>query len=389
MKIENLKEGMVFKNYKELCEALGEKTKSSNSKNKQLKNWSRYFEYEKNKTFYTIKKIYNVPRIATDDQHLENFLLVNLVGSRKINDNGKCVLFGAKSTYYNMLSLVNNSYKDYRFSPKSINRDFNINYETAIELCELINSTLSYKLESLLDRLERGRYILKEEIYMVCIDNPDYISNEEEEEIFNIFKEELYLFDRDNIKVPMYIHRPAKECEKKAHAKIHTKTLEQMGLESFSKVFAKKRTKEYNDLLRQNLHTELGIKHMYKCYRVYFHDKYLKGKVKKIYKQYSLTEEQIKNEVNIINNSFREQLKLNSARRIERALTMLEEKKKNEEFIEWSYDKASTISNRTNENYLKDVDKFIKALIEINGIKALKDMSATILEDGETELELE
>ena len=45
----NLQIGMTVKNYKELCELLGEPVKTGEAKKTQLKNWSCYFEFERPK----------------------------------------------------------------------------------------------------------------------------------------------------------------------------------------------------------------------------------------------------------------------------------------------------------------------------------------------------
>lgn len=51
----------TFKNYKFLCEFLGEPIKSGKSKRLQLEDWKRYFTYEKNGYVFTITGIYNTP----------------------------------------------------------------------------------------------------------------------------------------------------------------------------------------------------------------------------------------------------------------------------------------------------------------------------------------
>jgi hypothetical protein len=60
MNIENLQEGMMVKNYKELCRLLNQKVKSGEGKRFQLKKWKFYFEFEKqeNSTKYIITKIH-------------------------------------------------------------------------------------------------------------------------------------------------------------------------------------------------------------------------------------------------------------------------------------------------------------------------------------------
>jgi hypothetical protein len=78
MNIENLKVGMKFKNYKELCETLGEKTKSGASKRSQVDKWEDYFEFKRQKFKYIITKIYDSDQIKLNkkikqaDRHFIN-----------------------------------------------------------------------------------------------------------------------------------------------------------------------------------------------------------------------------------------------------------------------------------------------------------------------------
>ena len=53
---KELEQGDTF-TYKKLCEVLEEKTKGGDSKKKQLDDWNRYFEYEKNGTKIKILNI--------------------------------------------------------------------------------------------------------------------------------------------------------------------------------------------------------------------------------------------------------------------------------------------------------------------------------------------
>lgn len=61
MKLENIKQGMIVKNYKEMCNLLGEKVMAGNSKNSQLKEWERYFEYHKQGYSFIIDNIFETP----------------------------------------------------------------------------------------------------------------------------------------------------------------------------------------------------------------------------------------------------------------------------------------------------------------------------------------
>lgn len=61
MEINNLKEGMVIKNYKVLCELLEIEATTSNSKLAQFKELERYINYEKQGQKFIIKEIFDEP----------------------------------------------------------------------------------------------------------------------------------------------------------------------------------------------------------------------------------------------------------------------------------------------------------------------------------------
>ena len=53
--------GMVIKNYKELCAILNEEAKTGKAKQLQLKDWKRYFDWEKDGQKFIIVDIYDTP----------------------------------------------------------------------------------------------------------------------------------------------------------------------------------------------------------------------------------------------------------------------------------------------------------------------------------------
>lgn len=58
---ENLTEGLIIKNYKEMCSLLGETIGTGNQKKAQLTEWQRYFDYEKDGQKFIITEIYDEP----------------------------------------------------------------------------------------------------------------------------------------------------------------------------------------------------------------------------------------------------------------------------------------------------------------------------------------
>lgn len=79
MNISNLAVGQCYKNYKELCFALNEPIKSSDSKTAQLKKWTSYFKYERNGNAYKILEIYAEPIIYEKHKYTSNNPLCELM----------------------------------------------------------------------------------------------------------------------------------------------------------------------------------------------------------------------------------------------------------------------------------------------------------------------
>ena len=66
MNINNLYKGLVIKNYKELCDLIDEKPKTSNSKEAQLKELKRFISYHNEGHKFIIDEIYEIPQRKED-----------------------------------------------------------------------------------------------------------------------------------------------------------------------------------------------------------------------------------------------------------------------------------------------------------------------------------
>ena len=60
--MNNVNLGQEFKNYKELCAYLGEQEKGGKSKDLQIKDWERYFSFEKQGHKFIITDVYDIPK---------------------------------------------------------------------------------------------------------------------------------------------------------------------------------------------------------------------------------------------------------------------------------------------------------------------------------------
>lgn len=89
---QNIKVGMVVKNYKELCKLLGEKVKTGESKQIQTKNWERYFKFKKNGHQFVITEVLSEPEVKIDGRRAGNHSLF-------INEIAELILIIAKVPY--------------------------------------------------------------------------------------------------------------------------------------------------------------------------------------------------------------------------------------------------------------------------------------------------
>ena len=75
----HLTEGLVVKNYKSMCSLLECDVCGGDSKKSQLKNWKRYFNYEKSGQKFMITEIYDTPFPSEDARKLKEGLYVKYI----------------------------------------------------------------------------------------------------------------------------------------------------------------------------------------------------------------------------------------------------------------------------------------------------------------------
>lgn len=114
MDLDNIKSNMVVKNYKEMCLILGEKTTDGNSKKAQLKEWERYFDYEKQGHKFIIKEIYAtpLPQDFSDNDIYTKYVQVILMKHLKEQGSGEFTmkqllqLCGFVNQYWDDMNLL-------------------------------------------------------------------------------------------------------------------------------------------------------------------------------------------------------------------------------------------------------------------------------------------
>ena len=113
LNVTALTEGLVVKNYKSMCSLLNCSICEGNSKKSQLKNWKRYFNYEKSGQKFIITEIYDTPFPSEDARKLKEGLYVKYIELLLLKYLSSCEGYQTKITkgkLYQILGLTNEYY---------------------------------------------------------------------------------------------------------------------------------------------------------------------------------------------------------------------------------------------------------------------------------------
>lgn len=117
--------GMVVKDYQTMCNLLGESTTTGKAKTNQMKNWSRYFDYEKirNKNSFIILEIYDEPISKTEKKYRNNafinemkVLILKEVSRQDANNRGNIIYLTSFSRLIRKLHITNRFFYEDTFS---------------------------------------------------------------------------------------------------------------------------------------------------------------------------------------------------------------------------------------------------------------------------------
>jgi hypothetical protein len=183
MNLDNLQIGQEIKNYKELCKLLEEPVKDGGkAKEYQLKDFQRYFNFEREGRKFIIKEIYDSPLEKEDGRMFGN----NSIYSNDIQNILLCVLYRLPSnevvwscnTLLNNLSMINSNYITARRDMDKLGEKMNIKKEYVYDFYNNTHKSLKGKLESALNILCKRSLITCEKILMVQKESVQIIKNE-------------------------------------------------------------------------------------------------------------------------------------------------------------------------------------------------------------------
>lgn len=289
IKLNNISEGQIFKNYKELCLALGEKVKTGNGKKSQLKEIERYIEYEKEGNKFVIKEVYSKPKDKTDKRNTSGniapyikdaeLLLIDLM----LCSNGELML--PNSALMQALKFVNHNYsKYYGYNRPLLANGLNIDIEHVNDYYNNVNSSLVSNLKTVINRLEKKKLLIHKEVIMIKVIE---LASTNYNEYGNL---KLYIdssIDHNGIERTTYkpapiqtkeTYREATTDEIRSILRVQRETMLQLGFnkdDKYNVLYKEGLTFKFNKIVNERLLKELNILRSFKSHHLIFNNDHL------------------------------------------------------------------------------------------------------------------
>lgn len=162
MILNNLTEGLIIKNYRELCDLIGEKVKSGKSKVLQLNNLEKYVEYQKDGNKFIITKIYEEHEIIHKEikrgrKSIYGDMIEVLLMDALAKKDSHLII--SKSALIKDMGLVNDNYKKGYGNQLLLASKLDMTVDYVNEFYKLNDSNLNNVLKSALKSLNNKRLI--------------------------------------------------------------------------------------------------------------------------------------------------------------------------------------------------------------------------------------
>lgn len=395
MNINNL-ELKKYKNYKELCIVLKEKIKTGKSKQLQLKDWERYFNWEKGGYGYIITEIYEKPKPKVDGrkvgntgksegsrgnnkaEYIQNIekLILDLL-AQDTNDLNFGRVFLSKNQLLRALKMVNDNYAFCKQRIPKLSKFINIDQATIEEWYDSTSSMLERNLETALKELEKQSLIFwSREITVAeaqAIAEMENLGEIIKTTKTDNFGEEIENYEYKTDSTVILKHREATEKEKAFILRVERETLKEMQCKNKAEVILKGQWSNFTKKINDVILDKLNIAFYYKSYKIIFNEDHVTEKIEEIEKleldYWARKEEQQK-----LNNYVGNKIYNNAYKRHKKA-------KNEKENILGKIHKDEKINRRAAEDYIKNNKELNKNLIDAkakdicNSVKKTRELS--------------
>lgn len=238
--------GMTVKNYKVLCELLGQDVKGGDSRKAQLDNFKCYFDWEKSGQKFIISDIYDTPLTKEDKRKLGNNSIyvqcIEVLLLQYLSEQEGYTRTFTKRNWWEMLGIVNHKYG--RTSEKYLkNLDYTVTSWEVKHFYQRCNKKLEQILFSALNSL-KNRKLITYEIQTIIVATDK--------------KGKEQYFEADDIQKKQIL-----EVERHVLHNI-------MGYEKMFQVFIKFQQAEFYQKVNDLLYQQYGWNHYFKQIKVIY-----------------------------------------------------------------------------------------------------------------------
>lgn len=348
----------IVKNYKIMCELLKEPEKEGNSKRAQMKEWKRYFDFEREGQKYIIKEIYDIPLPKghySNPMDIINEYLICLYIKEEIKNpkNKDKGVTCAKIKLAQFVGYINDKFQEHQKSRNKLLHEIigedqviKLNQEEYYNKLNIVNDVYEdipnkYKsrLEKAINSLVNKKLILKETAYY---GTKIYFEVNPNQTIYEVMQEDTEIDTYgDEINNGHVLKMPEKQKsipltdkEKNKYSEIQKKILktyskrnelgEKVSCESIKDIYRLGKNNrtgelyidEYYKRLNKEIH-KMGYKTIYEAYKLYFHPKYIEEESWKLWNKLECIENN--------NRLFLEKLIRNAENKMNREIKKIEE----------------------------------------------------------------
>lgn len=260
---------MEVKNYKVMCELLGEKPKTGKSKQYQMIDWERHFTYEKKGNKFIITEVFEEAKHKVAGRNYLPFieemevLLLDLMIRSDEN-----IFIASDSKLMRKLCMVNPNYTKYFSDREKLSELTNVKSEYIMDFYDTTNSTFKGAIETVTKRLESRKLVIHEKIVMVeFIDTSVTKTPTGHVRIADVldYNEETDSYKTKAVK-PRKVFRPATDEELQHIIRIERDILvNEYNCSSIHELFKVGKIRQYYRDVNRRLFKGLNIKRSYKA----------------------------------------------------------------------------------------------------------------------------
>jgi hypothetical protein len=372
MNLVNIQTGNVYKNYKHLCQVLGEHPTTGNAKKAQLKEWERFFSFSKDGYKLIITEVYKEPKekqdLRSQGNNTTHYIptIEKLILDLLVQDKNNGQVFLSKNMLLKKLKMINDNYTYAQYKTLKLSKLMKITKQEIEDFYTTSSDTLVRNVESALDKLKKQSLIFWNHSITVRVNalgqikatRTRFVDDDGTEQ----YKYNLAVSNKS------MVHRKATEEEIKLILYAEHELLERYNCQDKAELYKKGKTEEFFKEINEFLFNAANIVMYYNSYEIIFNEDHIFKKWQEM-EDFKLKQNVRSKLQGNLNNDVMEKINENSSRRHERA-------KKNEDEI--YLDETERYLYRLSDSYIENNKKLTRTLINKNAHSIRKELDDVI-----------